>query len=208
MTAQAPSSTFLQQSYSTIAASTGLVFITLCLLPPIALAFESSMVAHMLIQLPLLGISGAMLLVSDSKLFNAADKYDPHGAIALVVGSGWLLYWMLPMNLDFASTDASYRILKLISVPLGIGLCFRWVWIRANTIVRIVVLFEAWAGVARLGLLYLESPEQLCSNYLIGEQQVVGKVLLAVALLTGLGGLILGVFGNFYSAKKAIVGSK
>lgn len=143
-------------------------------------------------------------MVRDSALYQCADKFDPIGAIALVIGSGWLLYWMLPMNLDFAITDIGYRLLKVVSVPLGIGLCFRWAWIRSNSIVRIVVLFEAWAAAARLGLLYLESPEQLCSSYLIGEQQVVGKLLLLGAMFAGFSGLIWGIFGKFHASEKSL----
>ena len=202
---QASTNTLLHQQNSMAWAGAALTFIFFCLVPPVAVAFESSMVAHMLIQLPLLALCGGLLLVNGSALFKIADKIDPHGLIALVVGSGWLLFWMLPMNLDFASTETSYRILKLICVPLGIGLCFRWVWRRSNAIIRIVVLFEAWAGIARLGFLYLESPEQLCSSYLIGEQQVVGKILLIIALITGIIGLIWGIFGKPNPRKEVVV---
>ena len=202
MTIQSPYNTLSQAPSYITSSKAVLLFIALCLLPPIATVFESTMIAHMLIQLPLLGLCGGLLLVENSALYRAANKYDPKGAIALVIGSGWLLFWMLPMNLDFASTDTGYRILKLLTVPLGVGLCLRWAWNRSGMIVRIVVLFEAWAVIARMGLLYLQSPEQLCSNYLIGEQQIVGKILLTVAMITGFVGLIFGVFGKFYPFKK------
>jgi len=101
------------------------------------------------------------------------------------------------LNLDQAAFDPQFRALKLVSVPLGIGLCLRWICTRSYPIVRIVIFFELWASVARLGWLYIESPEQLCSNYLIGEQRLVGTVLLTLALLTGLIGLFIGIFGSY-----------
>lgn len=183
-------------------ARAGLVFIALCIIPSIARIFESSMTGHMLVQLPLLSVAGGLLLAKGSVIYQYANRFDPKGVIALVFGSGWLLFWMLPMNLDFAASEISYRLLKLVSVPLGIGLCFRWVWMRSHLIVRIVVLFEAWAGAVRLGWLYLESPEQLCSSYLIGEQQVVGKILLSVALAAGVVGMVWGIFGKFQQVEQ------
>ena len=51
---------------------------------------------------------------------------------------------------------------------------------RAGFVVRGVVLVELIATTLRLGWLYLISPVRLCSNYLLDDQQRVGRILLVV----------------------------
>jgi len=165
--------------------------------PTTAQFYETSMMKHMLVQMPLLVIVGWFVPMQFSPVRLLLARYDQSGAIAVVVLISCTLFWMLPLNLDQAAFDPQFRALKLVSVPLGIGLCLRWICTRSYPIVRIVIFFELWASVARLGWLYIESPEQLCSNYLIGEQRLVGTVLLTLALLTGLIGLFVGIFGSY-----------
>jgi len=165
--------------------------------PFTAKIYESSMMMHMLIQLPMLILIGCLIPLTHPRLITTLAKLDPHAVIALVIFIGCTLFWMLPVNLDLAVSEPLYRFFKLVSVPIGIGLSFKWIWLRAHIIVKIVVLFELWAAVTRLGWLYLESPEQLCSNYLIGEQRTVGTVLLGISLICGVIGLIVGVFGTY-----------
>lgn len=165
--------------------------------PPTARFFEASMINHMLLQLPLLALAGAFVQIKGTGLYRKATLIDPYGGVALVLASGCLIFWMLPINLDLAVIDTRFRALKLLSVPLLIGLCLKWVWIRSAAIVKIVVMIEGWAAVTRLGWLYLESPEQLCSSYLIGEQRMVGSTLLIVSAVTGVIGLFWGIFGVF-----------
>lgn len=169
-----------------------------CLTPVGMTVFESSMVRHMLIQLPLLGVAGALLLPRCGAAIPAwLLKIDPAGAIGLIVASGWMLYWMLPVSLDMATIDPAHRLLKVVFVPLGIGFCVRWAWRQAGPVLRIIIAFEVWASIARLGWLYVESPEQLCSSYLLGEQQIVGEFLLALSAVSCVAGLVWGFFGSF-----------
>ena len=65
-------------------------------------------------------------------------------------------------------------------MPLLIGAPIALSWPRAGFVVRGVVLLELIATVFRLGWLYLISPVRLCSNYLLDDQQRLGKLLLAV----------------------------
>jgi len=161
------------------------------------------MVRHMLLQMPLLVVAGVWLLqvgVKRNKRFNLTARIiDPYGASALVLGTGWMLFWMIPLHLDLATIDPLFRVLKVVSVPLGIGLCFGWVFSKANLLVKMVIGFELWASVTRLGWIFVESPEQLCSSYLIGEQQQVGTVLLLISAVVAVTALLYGVLGNFSS---------
>lgn len=185
-----------------ITVSTAILVLVAGLIPASAKLFESSMINHMLIQMPLLALAGAALLVNGTRLYQLLARADPYGGIALVLGTGCLLFWMLPMHLDLATMDPLFRLLKVISIPTGIGMCFRWIWLRSNAIVKTAVLIEAWAAITRLGWLYLESPEQLCSSYLIGEQKTVGMCLLAISAVSGVVGITWGIFGSFGAAEE------
>lgn len=171
--------------------------IALGLTPQGALWFESSMVTHMLVQFPLLIALGFTIFEPNAQLNAFLTRVDPLGAIAFIVFTGWMLFWMLPLNLDLATIDPAIRALKLISVPIGIGWCVRWLWHQATTVLKCVVVFEIWASITRLGWLYVESPQQLCSSYLIGEQQQVGKILLIISVISGIILVAYSLFGTF-----------
>lgn len=155
------------------------------------------MASHMLIQLPLLIVMGATCFQPKVQLNAVLTHIDPHGAIAFICFTGWMFFWMLPLNLDLATIDPSIRLLKLISVPIGIGFCLRWLWHQSNAVLKCVVIFEAWASITRLGWLYIESPLQLCSSYLIGEQQRVGTLLLVVSAFSATVIIFYALFGAF-----------
>lgn len=182
------------------------VLIVLGLTPQGALLFESTMVTHMLVQFPLLIVLGATIFEPKAQLNAFLAEVDPLGAIAFISFTGWVLFWMMPLNLDLATIEPAIRALKLISVPIGIGWCLRWLWHQATTVLKCVVVFEVWASITRLGWLYVESPQQLCSSYLIGEQQSVGKILLIISAIGGSIIVAYSLFGTFnknYASKLA-----
>ena len=55
-----------------------------------------------------------------------------------------------------------------------------------HPIVKGVFLLESWAMLGRLGYLYKVSPERLCSNYLLNEQQLLGTALIYLAVLSAI----------------------
>jgi len=173
------------------------------LLPPVAGLFESSMRMHLLVQLPLLAICGGYWVCWSSRLRRWLAWADPSGGVALVVGSGWLIYWMLPLTLDLATFDPAVRLLKIMTVPVFIGAALTWSWLRLGPIGRGVLLLEGWAILGRLGWVYLISPIQLCSNYLIGDQQRTGSILLGAALVSAIVAVVWGLFGPFRKPRRA-----
>jgi len=188
----------IKRSSTVTFAAALLLFLTITgLIPQGALWYESSMTMHMLVQFPLLIISGAIAFNPKDRFYASLVKIDPLGAIAFICFTGMMWFWMLPINLDLATIDPATRLFKLLSVPVGIGFCFRWLWHRLNGVFKCVILFEIWASVTRLGWLYIESPEQLCSSYLIGEQQQVGTLLLLISAVTAAIAVIYSLFGSF-----------
>lgn len=152
-------------------------------LPPVRHALEASMTLHMLVQLPLLVLAGwwvAAYLPRRLDILLAA--WDRGGISGLLLASLAALVWMLPRALDASLEVAWVEVAKFIGVPLLIGLPLALSWPRAGFVVRGVLLAEAVAMTFRLGWLYLASPVRLCSNYLLGDQQLLGKTMLAVGV--------------------------
>lgn len=172
------------------------------LFPPVAALFEASMRMHLLVQMPLLAICGGYWVCRSIRLKRWLARVDPSGYIALVVGSGWLIYWMLPISLDLATFNPAVRLLKIVTVPVCVGAALTWSWLRLGPIGRGVMLLEAWAILGRLGWIYLISPVQLCSNYLIDDQQRTGSLLLGAALVSAVGMALWALFGPFRQSSR------
>ena len=82
------------------------------LFPPVAALFEASMRMHLLVQMPLLAICGGYWVCRSTRLKRWLARFDPSGYIALVVGSGWLIYWMLPISLDLATFKNNFSLIR------------------------------------------------------------------------------------------------
>ena len=151
-------------------------------------ALQLSMTRQMLLQIPLLALSGWWLrALLPPSWRTALGAWNWHGATGLLLASLVSIIWMLPISMDAALQLWWAQAAKFTSVPLLIGLALALSWPRAGFVLRGVFLFEALATLLRAGWLYLAAPQQLCVNYLSSDQQRLGRGLLlisgAVALL-------------------------
>lgn len=147
------------------------------------------MAAHMLVQLPLLAVCGWWLAQAvPQRVSRVLAPWNLSGITGLLLASITGLFWMLPLALDAAIASPWFELAKFLSVPLLVGAALALSWPRAGFVVRGLVLAETIAMAFRIGWLYLAAETALCANYLLGEQQVVGKLLLAAgaAILMGL----------------------
>ena len=143
---------------------------------------EADMARHMLIEFPLLLVAGV-----------GTAKALPEPAVARVMRANQFglagftfvsltaAYWMIPAALDQALLSGPAAAAKYTgflaagmllpvsfqAAPLAMQAFFvgNWVWMTAT-----------------VGLLYQNSPQQLCVNYLIGTQLSTGEGLVAAAL--------------------------
>jgi hypothetical protein len=155
-------------------------------LPPVAQALQARMQLQMLVQIPLLAVAGYLFRAALSGRWQERiHAWNPVGINGLIVATFVLSFWMLPRSMDAAVSDWLFTVAKFITVPLLVGLPMGLSWPRMNFIMRGVVSMELIAMCWRLGWLYLASPVRLCNNYLIDDQQLTGRYLLAagVALL-------------------------
>ncbi len=159
----------------------GAALLAILLVPPVRQALEASMTAQMLVQIPLLAAAGALLARSlPDRALAAVEPWDRHGLSAVVLVTFASAYWMLPRALDAAATEPLVAAAKFASLPLLVGLPLAIAWPRMGFLVKGLFLLEGIATLFRLGWLYLASPDRLCNSYLLGDQQLLGRCLLAL----------------------------
>ena len=146
----------------------------------IAQTLQANLVTHMLVQLPLLVLLGWYW--ADALPANVCahfNRFNRMGLSGVVLMSLVALFWMLPRTLDASLESAGFAVAKAVMLVFLFGATLRLSNRIMHPIVRGVWLLEGWAMLMRLGWVYQVSPERLCSNYLLGEQQLLGAILIA-----------------------------
>lgn len=161
----------------------GLALWVVLALPPVRHVLEATMTLQMLVQIPLLAVAGRWLApLLMRRVVDVLSGWNRSGITGIVLVSLTGVLWMLPRMLDAALENPWVALAKFASVPLLIGVPLAISWPRAGFVVRGVWLVEIVAMTFRLGWLYLVSPVRLCSNYLLSDQQQLGKIMLAVGV--------------------------
>lgn len=154
--------------------------------PPLCAWLESSMVWHMLVQLPLLAGAGFLAGVAwlrarsggvAARALEVTQSFNAGGATGIIAASFVMLLWMLPRGLDAARLDLAVDALKFVTVPLA-GLAIALSWPRLPVIARAVVHLEVIATFFRFGWGYLAAEQRLCLAYLAHDQARTGELLL------------------------------
>lgn len=150
-------------------------------LPPVRHALEATMTLQMLVQIPLLVLAGYRLRpLLPRRMTDSLVAWNRSGISGLLLVSLTAMVWMLPRTMDAALEVPWVEMAKYTAVPLLIGVPLAISWPHAGFVVRGVFLAEVIATAFRLGWLYLVSPQRLCSNYLLGDQQWLGECMLAI----------------------------
>lgn len=161
----------------------GALLLIVLAIPPVRTGMQTTMTLQMLAQLPLLAMAGWLLAEAvPRRIDDALARWNGSGIAGLLLASLVGMFWMLPRMMDVSVNEGGWMLAKFVSVPLLIGLPVALSWPHAGFVVRGVVLLEVIASAFRLGWLYLVSPERLCSNYLLGDQQRLGKYLLTIGV--------------------------
>lgn len=154
--------------------------------PPLRAWLESSMAAHMLLQLPLLAAAGFGLGLAwlrartgsaAARVLGSMQSFNGGGVTGLLIASFVMVLWMLPRLLDLARLDATADGLKFVTVALA-GLVVALSWPGLPAIARAVVHLEVIATLLRFGWGYLAADERLCLVYLAGDQRATGELLI------------------------------
>ncbi|MET0210185.1 MAG: hypothetical protein ABW220_14165 [Burkholderiaceae bacterium] len=144
---------------------------------------EASMLRHMLVQLPLLVLCGA-LLGRSLRLPPGLARSDVQGLATFTAAAFVTTYWMIPRALEQALFEPLAAGAKFASLLL-LGAALPGALRRAHVVVQLFFVANICAMMAIAGMLYRELPQRLCNAYLLDDQAVTGTALVVLALLLG-----------------------
>lgn len=175
---------------TTLIGLVGIALWVVNMLPPVRALIETTMTSQMLVQLTMLTMSGWFVAhLVPLHVRDHIDRWNAQGIAGLLLATVTSMVWMLPRMMDSSLSDGTITVAKFVTVPLLIGVPLALSWPLMGFVVRGFFLLEAVATAFRLGWLYLISPERVCVNYLIDDQQVLGIVMLCI------GGVLFVYFG-------------
>jgi hypothetical protein len=169
---------------------------------PVRSVLESSMAGQMLIQMPLLALTGALCAQAVPPCWKVSvDRWNRGGLPGMLLASFVATYWMLPRALDAALASAFAEAAKFVSLPLLLGLPVALSWHMLHPIAKGFVVANWISMLAVLGWLYRAAPLRLCNYYLLDQQIVAGDALIAIAIAATGAWFALAVIGSGRSRK-------
>jgi hypothetical protein len=161
----------------------GLLLLLALMLPPVVSLMESVMVIHMHMQMPLLIFTGFLMArFFQMQVPHFFEKWNGNGIPGIMLFVIIVVYWTLPRSMDEALTIPSMEVFKFISLPLLAGIPLRDSWKKLKPFVKNIVFYLFIIVFFGMGWLYIDSPMQLCNNYLIIEQITLGWGFLTTAI--------------------------
>ncbi len=158
----------------------GTVLYIILIIPPVISLLESVMFFHMLVQFPLLMVVGYLwgksILEKCDRFFT---KWNTTGVAGILVVFIITTYWMIPRAMDESLTIWHIELFKFVSLPL-VGLLFRDSWHKLQIVGQAFLFLNYISMFGLMAWLYIDSPIQVCNNYLEVEQQMLGWGLLVI----------------------------
>lgn len=161
----------------------GLGLFVFLALPPVAQFMESIMVVHMHMQMPMLVLAGVLMApILLKKLPQLGDTWNRSGILGILLFLIIIGYWLLPRTMDEALTEIGVEVFKFISFPFLAGVPLRDSWKRLKDAHKTATLGLVTAMFTGMGCLYIFAPFQLCNNYLLIDQYILGWAFLLTAI--------------------------
>lgn len=182
--------------------------------PPMRTLIEQSMLWHMAIQMPLLILTGWLLMASgaplpaagitmrtsqqtpmqtNTQINSQGIEWNVYGLTGFLFSFITITYWMLPSAIDRAVVLPSADVMKLMSL-FACGASLRHSSARAPALIQLFFLGNFLAMMLWLGSYFLQTDLRLCNAYSLQSQINTGWCLIA----WGLG------IGVFWGAKQLI----
>jgi len=161
----------------------GVVTIALLALPSTRGLLERVMIAHMLVQIPLLAVAGGLAVTALSPRWKARlapwNEGGVAGILMAIIASSW---WMVPRALDWTLLSPRMETLKFVSLPLFVGAPAALSWPKLSGVARVFVIANVLPMWTVVGWLYMAAPVRVCNFYLTDQQVTAGVGLLAASL--------------------------
>ena len=164
----------------------GLTLVAALATPWLRDGLEDVMALHMLVQIPLLAIAGALATIGMPRRWRERiDEWNRRGlagTLLALLASSW---WMVPRALDLALASPAMEIFKFASLPVLVGAPIALSWRALGPVGRGVVIGNVLPMWAVVGWLYVAAPVRVCNYYLVDQQVTAGFGLVWAATALG-----------------------
>lgn len=164
------------------------VLVALLALTPLRSWLESSMTAHMLVQLPLLLFAGWLFGARAPHWLHPMaarmQQWNAGGAAGLLLTTAITTTWMIPRALDLSVTNVAVDAVKFASLLIA-GVALSGSWSRAGALGQAFFIGNVTWMMAVAGLLLRDAPVRVCTSYLAQDQQYAGTGLLLLGAAIG-----------------------
>jgi hypothetical protein len=163
-------------------AAAGSALIVASVLPFSRTWLEATLVGHVLVQMPLLALSGWLFGAAFSPQFDKVmGPWNRCGVPGLVLVIFTAAFWMLPRSVDSALQYTGYEVLKFLSLPTA-GAAFAASFPRTHPLLGGVLKANLISMLGVLAWVYTAAPVRLCASYLGSDQKMLG---MGMAVLAG-----------------------
>jgi hypothetical protein len=178
-------------------------------LPSSRTLLEGSMATHMLVQIPLLAVAGALAsTVLPAKFAVWLQPFNRHGATGIVLATVTVVYWMVPLNLDSALSDSIPEMAKFITLPVVVGMVGALSWDALPGVAKGLILAQMISMLDVVAWLYHGTPTRLCTYYLIDQQVLSADFMYLASALLAIGCVISSLFRSSGGTSSRDVPSK
>lgn len=148
---------------------------------------EFTMARHMGLELPCLFLLGWFAArCAGNSLIRSTSAWNARGLAGLLFAFFATTFWMVPAALDAAVLDPVIAVAK-VATMVAAGFLVRLSWGSAGAVIQAFFVLNWFWMTFFAGLLYLQTPLQLCSVYL-ADQQIQAGASIMVWAAAGLGG--------------------
>ena len=156
---------------------------------------EATLAGHVLVQMPLLALSGWLFgSALDPRLDRVLERWNRFGIAGFTIAIFTMLFWMVPRSIDSAVAYPEYEMFKFVSVPWA-GAALALSLPRTHPLLAGVLKANVVSMLAVLAWVYTVAPVRLCNSYLASDQKMLGTgmaVLVGVLAIRWVGGLLFG----------------
>ena len=155
--------------------------------PPLRRVIEQSMAWHMVFQMPLLVLAGALAAraLPGLRLHARWSSFNVFGLAGFMAAQGVIAYWMLPVAIDRAVVNPGFDVLKLLTLYAS-GVLLHDAFRRAPAALQLFFIGYWVSMMCWLGVYFATTDLRLCNAYSLESQLATGRGLLALGLVLGI----------------------